>query len=112
MDASMYLLLLLLLYFIECYLYVKQNTSSNDNTTASLKSPCYASFDGSNPRLRFEYYKPFWITDGWFIDIHILSECDSNNLVFVNSIKNANMFWGYLNQPIELTEVGERFYVS
>ena len=111
MNASMYFLLLVL-YFIECYLYVKQNISSNDSTTASLKSPCYASFDGSTPRLQFEYHKPFLDTDGWFIYIHISSECDSNNLTFVETVGRAILFWSDLDKPIELTGVGERFHVS
>ena len=79
--------------FIECYLYVKQNTSSNDNTTASLKSPCYTSVHGSTPLLQFEYHKPFWDRDGWFIYIHILLDCASNDLSFVDKIDDVKLDW-------------------
>ena len=101
-------------FFIECYLYVNQDTSNNDNTTARLKSPCYTSFDGSNPQLQFEYHKQFGDTNGWFMYIHTSSECDSNdsNLTFVYSVGQSIWSWSTLNNPIELTGVGERFYVS
>ncbi len=70
-----FLIFLFLLFYTECFLFVKQDSVSQ------LESPCYYPV-GDAQTIVFEYYKPIHGQDGWYIEVYrhdFGSECEDLN---------------------------------